>query len=114
MKSAVLSISERESEMYIINKSKTQIANLEQITSLYIGGDECSIKADFITGKGCQIARYSSRAAATTALELLGRAIGRAEVFFMPDDEAVLAQAKADEQKWHHATGKKTKGHGGS
>ena len=100
--------------MYIVNKNKTQIINTEQVTVMYIGGDECSIKADFVTGKGCLVARYDSHEAATAAMEILGRAMGHTDVFFFPKDEMVQAHIKENEQKWHHASGKKTKGHGGS
>lgn len=102
--------------MYIINKNKTQIVNLEQVTAVYIGADECSIKADFSTGKGCQIAKYDSQTAAVAALEMLGKAIGKTEAFFFPDDAYIHGQIQGQrtEQKQHYATGKKTKGHGGS
>lgn len=101
--------------MYVINKSKTQIVNLEQITAVYIGADECSIKADFSTGKGCQIAKYDSQAAAVVALEMLGKAIGKTEAFFFPDDAYIRGRVQErKEQEQHHVTGKKTKGHGGS
>lgn len=100
--------------MYLVNKSKTQIINLEQITALYVGSDECSVKADFVTGKGCQVARYDSHKAVVAALEMLGKSIGNAEVFFFPDDGKVRGYIEQGEQKQHHITGKKTKGHGGS
>ena len=32
------------------------------------------------------------------------------KILYMPDSE----QLKSIDEKWHHATGKKTKGHGGS
>ena len=105
--------------MYIVNKSKTQLLNLEQVTALYIGADDVSaddvsIKADFTTGNGCQVARYNSRAEATAAIEMLGRAIGRSEVFFFPDSKELQAKIQDGKQKVHHISGKKTKGHGGS
>lgn len=40
--------------------------------------------------------------------------IGKTEVFYCPNDEAVRARIAASGQKYHHVTGKKTKGHGGS
>lgn len=100
--------------MYIINKDRTQLANMEQITALYIGTDGRSIKADFVTGKGCQIARYDSGEEACAAIELLGKAMGRTETFFFSDQDEIKAHVQTNNQRWHHATGKKTKGHGGS
>lgn len=100
--------------MYIVNKSKTQLLNFEQVTTLYIGADDVSIKADFTTGNGCQVARYNSHSEATAAIEMLGRAIGRSEVFFFPDIKELQAKIQDGKQKVHHISGKKTKGHGGS
>ena len=102
--------------MYIVNKSKTQISNLNHVTSLYIGTDNTSIKVDFINGKGCQAAKYKSHEEAVTALEMLGRAIdlGRSEAFFFPDGKELQAKIQKGEQKAHHISGKKPKGHGGS
>lgn len=100
--------------MYIVNKVKSQILNLAQVTALYIGADDISIKADFATGNGCQVARYSSHAEAVTALEMLGRSIGRNDVFFFPTDKEVQAKIQQGSTKIYHVTGKKTKGHGGS
>lgn len=109
----LLHLPERK-RMYIVNKDKTQIVNLEQVTCLYIGGDECTIKAEFSTGKGCQIARYDSHEVAAAVIEEIGKAAGNTETFFLPDNETARAKAKLNAQKWHHVTGKKTKGHGGS
>ena len=99
--------------MYIVNKDKSQIINMEKITVMFIGNDECSIKVNFTDGQGCQVARYSSHAAAVAVMEQIGKSMSHTEVFFLPDDNGALALLGKDE-RWHHATGKKTKGHGGS
>lgn len=99
--------------MYIVNKDKSQIINMDQVAALFVGSDECSIKVNFTAGQGCHVARYSSRNAATAVIEQIGKAMGRSETFFLPGDDEVRALLGKDE-KWHHATGKKTKGHGGS
>lgn len=100
--------------MYIVSKDKKAIINLEQISTMYIGSDGCSIKADYISGNGCQVGRYSSDREAKKAMELVANAIGKSEVCFMPDDDAVKAKMNSEEQKYRHITGKKTKGRGGS
>lgn len=99
--------------MYLCNKSKTQIVNLTHVTALYIGGDDCTIKASFASSTGCQIARYNSSDEAVIAMEMLGKAIGKEEIFFMPTDEQVrmLLNANAAAERYH---GKKVKRHGGS
>lgn len=87
---------------------------MEQITNLYIGADNCTIKVDYANGKGCQIGRYNGEKEAKAAVEIVVRSMQRNEVSFMPNDEEVRIAIKTQETKWHHATGKKTKGHGGS
>lgn len=94
--------------MYIISKDSTQLINLAHVTALYIGADECSIKADFSTGKGCQVTRYNSKAEVTTAMKMLSEAIGHTEVFSFPSSEQLRAKAITNERS-HHITGKKTK-----
>ena len=100
--------------MYIVNKEKTQIINMNQMKALYTGSDGKSIKVDFGSGGGCQIAKYNTCEEAVEAIGLLSGAIGKTEVFFFPDDERVRERLKISEQRYHHVTGKKTKGHGGS
>lgn len=100
--------------MYIVSKDKNSIINAQQITSIYVGADGCTLKADFENGKGCQIGRYSSEKECRTAIEMLSESIGKSEVCFMPQDNAVNAKINIGEQKQHHINGKKTKGHGGS
>lgn len=100
--------------MYIISKDRGSIINLAQSTSIYVGADGCSIKADFGNGKGCQIGRYNSVEEARSAIEIMSGSIGKTEVLYMPNDEAVRARLSIAEKKQHHIAGKKTKGHGGS
>lgn len=99
--------------MYIISKGNTQLINLAHVTAMYIGADECSIKVDFSTGKGCQVARYNSKAEVKAAMEMLSKAIGHTEIFCFPNSEELRAKVITNERP-HHIAGKKTKGHGGS
>lgn len=100
--------------MFIVSKDKNSIINAQQTTSIYIGADGCTLKADFGNGKGCQIGRYNSEKECRTAIEILSENIGKSEIFLMPQDNAVSAKINIGEQKQHHINGKKTKGHGGS
>lgn len=100
--------------MFIVNKAKTQIINMDQVTALYVGSDGRSIKVDFGNGRGCQVTQYSTGEEAVEAIGQLAGAIGKTEVFFFPDDDKVRERLKISEQRYHHITGKKTKGHGGS
>ena len=100
--------------MYIVSKDKNSIVNMSQITVVYLGADNCTIKADYQNGKGCQLGRYNSEAAAKMAMEIVANNMGKMEVCFMPEDSAINAKLNLGEQKQHHINGKKTKGHGGS
>ena len=100
--------------MFVVSKDRISIINMEQITNLYIGADGCTIKADYANGKGCQIGRYNGEKEAKAAVEIVVRSMQRNEVSFMPNDEEVRTAIQTQETKWHHATGKKMKGHGGS
>ena len=100
--------------MFIVSKDKNSIINTQQTTSIYIGADGCTLKADFGNGKGCQIGRYNSEKECKTAIEILSERIGKSEVCFMPQDNAISAKINIGDQKQHHINGKKTKGHGGS
>lgn len=46
--------------------------NTSHITSIYIGADGCTLKADFENGKGCQIARYDVDRFSKIALNFIG------------------------------------------
>lgn len=41
--------------MYIVSRDKRSIINTEQITSMYVGADGCTIKADFENGKAVRL-----------------------------------------------------------
>ena len=100
--------------MFIVSKDRNSIINTGQITALFIGADNCTIKADYQNGKGCQLGHYTSEAAARIAIGMIANSIGKTEVCFMPDDDSVNAKINLEKQKQHHISGKKTKGHGGS
>lgn len=100
--------------MFIVSKDRNSIVNAQQITSIYIGADGCTLKADFGNGKGCQIGRYNSEKQSQVAIEILANSIGKGEICFMPQDNAVNAKINIGETKQHHISGKKTKGHGSS
>lgn len=100
--------------MYIVSKDRNSIVNMSQITVVYLGADNCTIKADYQNGKGCQLGRYNSEVEARTAIDIVAGSMGKMEVCFMPEDSVVNAKMNVGESKPHHINGKKTKGHGGS
>lgn len=100
--------------MFLINKDKSAIVNMDQVTSIYTGADGCTLKADFGNGKGCQIGRYKSEKECRMAIQIISQSIGKAELCFSPQDDVISAKLNLTEGKKYHITGKKTKGHGGS
>lgn len=101
--------------MFILCKDQRSIINMDQITTLYIGSDSCTIKADFQNGKGCQVGRYNSDVETIIALGMVFERVKKMETCKIPTDEDVRAKTNNfSEQKNHHISGKKTKGHGGS
>lgn len=100
--------------MFIMSKDKETIVNLEKVANIYMGADGYTIKANFANGEGCQITRYNSEEAAVFAMEMIANSIGKSEVCFLPNENDIKAKLNLTERKYHHATGKKTKGHGGS
>lgn len=101
--------------MLVVSKDFRIVINMENITDIYIGADDVSIKADFSNGKGCQISRYPSKEMALEAMRLLTKSadIGKS-IFCMPQDKEVEAIIQRDSVQTHHISGKKVKGHGGS
>lgn len=100
--------------MFLVSKDKNSIVNMSQITVIYLGADNCTIKADYQNGKGCQLGRYNSEKEAKTAIDIVADSMVKTEVCFMPQDSEVGAKINIVEPKPHHISGKKTKGHGGS
>ena len=100
--------------MYIVSKDRKSIINFEQVTAMYIGSDGCSVKVDYSRGSGSQLGRYESDKEARKAIEVIADSIDKTKVCYMPDDQVIKAKINLEEQRHHHITGKKTKGHGGS
>ncbi len=101
--------------MLIVNKENSQVANMDNITDMYIS-DRNDIKLNYIGGSGCKIASYSSFDIAEEALSCLAEAANKGvNVFKFPADNMLETRLRTrNDIAWHHATGKKTKGHGGS
>ena len=100
--------------MFIVSKDKKAIVNTDSTTVIYVGSDGVTIKTDFKNGRGCQLGRYDSPEECKKALEMLAKETGKTDIFQMPESTAIKAEIVKNETCWHHATGKKTKGHGGS
>ena len=101
--------------MFMVSKDKKAIINMQQVSNIYIGADVCTIKVDYENGRGCQIGRYTSEKEALVAMEIITEKMNKGEICEVPDDDAVRERILSNtERPWHHISGKKTKGHGGS
>lgn len=77
--------------MFIVNKSKDMIINTDHMIDVYADRN-CIIVALSGLSKTLRIADYKSETETSCAMSYLS----------------------GNNRSWHHATGKKTKGHGGS
>ena len=61
------------------------------------------------------LGEYKSELEAKKAMETIIRAVASGEkIVLVPNEDTVQATLHGHTEVWHHATGKKTKGHGGS
>lgn len=100
----------------IMNQKEDELYILENITSLYIGSDGCTIKAAAGNTRGGVIGRYDSHEEAKTAFGMLCEKIEKGlAVVKPPGTEEARERIKAQPKIIHrNIAGKKTKGHGGS
>lgn len=75
--------------MYIVTKDGKAMVNLSHVTSLYIGANGITLKADFDNGKGCQIGAYDSEEECKRAIHIIAQAMGKAGYFLAPAKEDV-------------------------
>ena len=102
--------------MIIVNKENNDAYNLSHITNFYIGSDCCSVKVSAGNAtRGGILGTYNSHDETKKAFEILMGKIQNndAPVIYMPSDNDVSDKLRK-KQAYHHVTGKKTKGHGGS
>ena len=102
--------------MLIVNKDGTDVYNIDHVVNIYIGSDGTSIKVSAgTTTRGGILGKYRSYEETKEALKILltNISIGEKKIVYMPQDETVSEKTKIKE-KYHHISGKKTKGRGGS
>lgn len=102
--------------MIIVNKEHNDAYNVNHITNIYVSSDGYSIKAatDGAT-RGGILGKYNSYDESRKAFEIVMNKLSRndADVVYMPQDSEVKEKGYTN-TSYHHITGKKTKGHGGS
>lgn len=100
--------------MLIVNKELNDVYNLDHITNIYISADGRSVKVCAgNTSRGGILGKYNSYEATQKALKILLNGIEKnsQQVLYMPNDSQVDIKTQ---ERYHHITGKKIKGHGGS
>lgn len=104
--------------MYIVSKNCEEMYNLDRATNIYISSDGCSIKICVDGTRGGQLGKYNSSEETKEAMVILVEEMKNTRnnnIIQMATDEAVQTRVRVlSKQVYHHATGKKTKGHGGS
>ena len=103
--------------MIIVNKDRDEAYCLNHIVNFYIASDANAIKA--VAGnftRGGILGKYNSYAETKKAYEIMLERISKCgtEILYMPSDDEVRSRMREGKDTYHHITGKKTKGHGGS
>lgn len=102
--------------MIIVSKDHNEVYNWNVAERIYIASDRAAVKIVAGSTRAGNLGEYGSFEKAKKALEIVMTeiSIGKKEVVWMPDDAMVQAKMNENKEYYHHATGKKTKGHGGS
>ncbi len=107
----------KEALRYVVAQDYSCIVNISKLYEFYIKKTN-GFQIEFKNGCGCQIDRYDDFKTASLALDMFADAlnINEKSVFILPNEKQIqsrVLEIKTDFSH-HHATGKKTKGHGGS
>lgn len=100
--------------MFIVSKENGVILNFDNIVELYTGSNKTAVAAKQVDGRIICLKEYETETEATEAICMIADEMSRKNIVHVPRKEEIKAKMNLEEQKWHHATGKKTKGHGGS
>lgn len=91
------------------------IFNMEHIVSIFFGEQTGNVRAEMMNGRNAVISERMTSDEGRICLEMISNDIAREkELIVCPGPEQIRAAIANRENQWHHATGKKTKGHGGS
>lgn len=101
--------------MIIVNKSRTDLFNINHIYEIFIPRNESSIRVNTSNGGRYELDRYSSMEYAEMAMKMIIEQFGKTDKLILPTEKELQAQLVAvHDTKARHIAGKKTKGHGGS
>lgn len=101
--------------MIIVNQDHTEMCMYEHTTSIFINQNDFTLR--IVTGntRNGKTGKYSCEAQVRVAFDMLAERIQTGkQVIYVPTEDEVKSRINAMGEKYHHKTGKKTKGHGGS
>lgn len=102
--------------MFLYNKKKGYMVNVDMIKDIFPGRESGTLAIGFKNGAATKLIAYSSEVEALEAINMIAERMSTSTrvVICIPDEEEVRIHLRSGKQIYHHATGKKTKGHGGS
>jgi len=73
--------------MYLMKPDETQLIDMEKVESIHVSRETKSIKINFESGRGCELARYSSYEQCRYVLGMIMQALQAEEkTFFVPQE----------------------------
>ena len=102
---------------FLYHRGKSYMVNLDAVKDIFLGRDTGSVSMGFLNGAATKLAMYDSNDEAMEAIAVIAEQmnVGSRTVIEVPDVEKVRIRLRNRPlPSEHHATGKKTKGHGGS
>ena len=100
--------------MTILTQNKKSCVSAVYLENVYIGGDGLSIKANFASGRGMELARYRDKNLAIYALDAYFVAVISEEASFeFPGDRELIEAMSVQKSHSSHVSSMKVS-HGGS
>ena len=105
--------------MYLYSEATGTITNMDHVITIFVGRDGNKLVAKEDDGMILLQQAYTNEAEPREAVVMVAEQVRNARshdaVLTVPNPETVRERIRAKPAEvWHHATGKKTKGHGGS
>lgn len=98
-----------------IKATDGSVFNARHIISIYYASGTRTMRADLTNGRSARASDEMTSAEGKACMSIITRRITeRKDVIEVPNENEIRAELRRDNTAWHHATGKKTKGHGGS
>ena len=101
--------------MVIVSQDHTEMYMCDHTTNIFINQKDFTLRIVVGDTRGGKMGEYSCDTQVRMAFDMLAERIQTGkQVVYVPTEEEVKSRINAMGEKYHHKTGKKTKGHGGS